>query len=118
MRRLLGRGPGLTPAGDDALAGAVLVEVALGRPPLLADAVRSRWGTTTAVSRALLSAACAGYAAPQVVALVDAAVAGDDAGVAASLPAVLAIGHTSGHDLVSGMSAALTADPSSSRSAA
>ncbi|MEO5609148.1 MAG: DUF2877 domain-containing protein [Ornithinibacter sp.] len=119
VARLLGRGPGLTPSGDDALAGAVLVEFALGRSQKIADAVRARSGTTTAVSRALLGAACQGYAAPQVVALVDAAVAGDDAAFTIHLPRVLAIGHTSGHDLVTGVLAALAArQPSFGRSAA
>ncbi len=41
------------------------------------------------------------------MALVDAAVAGDAAAVARALPAVLAIGHTSGADLVIGIAAAL-----------
>ena len=116
---MLGRGAGLTPSGDDALAGAVLVEFALGRGRKIADAVHARSAATTAVSRALLGAACDGYAAPQVVALVDAAVAGDDDAFTIHLPRVLAIGHTSGHDLVTGVLAALVAaQPSSGRSAA
>ncbi len=113
--RMLGRGPGLTPAGDDALAGAVLVEVALGGPPTLADAVHRRLAATTAVSRALLSAACEGYAAPPVVALVDAVVVGDHDTAAAHLPRVLAIGHTSGHDLMTGVLAALVTTRSAPR---
>ncbi|MGL5818160.1 MAG: DUF2877 domain-containing protein [Phycicoccus sp.] len=104
---LVGRGPGLTPSGDDALAGAVLVADALGGLPLLTDAVRQRLRGTTAVSAALLDAACDGYAAAPVVRLVDAAVAGDRARVDALLPAVLSIGHTSGADLVAGVAGAL-----------
>jgi uncharacterized protein DUF2877 len=104
---LLGRGQGLTPSGDDALAGILLVAHAIGVAAPLATAVRSRLGSTTAVSAALLDAAADGYAAPDVVALVDAAVAGDDATLARTLPAVLAIGHTSGRDLVAGIAAAL-----------
>ena len=73
---LVGRGPGLTPSGDDALAGALLVAHALGTGAALADAVRARLGATTAVSAALLDAAADGYAARPVVALVDAAIAG------------------------------------------
>ena len=61
----------------------------------------------SAVSAALLDAAADGYAAADVVALVDAAVARDAAAVARVLPAVLAIGHTSGADLVIGIAAAL-----------
>ncbi|MFL6177933.1 MAG: DUF2877 domain-containing protein [Ornithinibacter sp.] len=104
---IVGRGPGLTPSGDDALAGALLVTHALGTGTALADAVRARLGATTAVSAALLDAAADGYAARPVVTLVDAAVAGDAAAVTRALPSVLAIGHTSGADTVTGIRAAL-----------
>jgi hypothetical protein len=106
---LLGRGAGLTPSGDDALAGALLVARALAGGDLMADAVRARLGATTAVSAALLDAAADGYAARPVVTLVDAAVAGDAGAVSRALPAVLAIGHTSGRDTVTGIRAALDA---------
>jgi Protein of unknown function (DUF2877) len=104
---LVGRGPGLTPSGDDALAGALLVAHALGTGTALADAVRARLAATTAVSAALLDAAADGYAARPVVMLVDAAVADDAEAVRRALPAVLAIGHTSGADTVTGIRAAL-----------
>ena len=107
VRGLVGRGAGLTPSGDDALAGALLVAAALGTGTTLADAVRARLGATTAVSAALLDAAADGYAARPVVTLVDAAVVGDAATVGRALPAVLAIGHTSGADTVTGIRAAL-----------
>lgn len=117
---LLGRGQGLTPSGDDALAGILLVHHAVGRAAPLAAAVRSRLATTTAVSAALLDAAADGYAAPAVVALVEAALAGADATVTRTLPAVLAIGHTSGADLVAGIDGALAhlTDTTTGRSAA
>ena len=104
---LLGRGPGLTPSGDDALAGALLAIHAHRRGDALADAVRARLTATTAVSAALLAAAADGYAAHPVVTLVDAAVAGDPDAVPRALPAVLGIGHTSGADTVTGIRAAL-----------
>ena len=104
---LLGRGAGLTPSGDDALAGALLVAHALGTGTVLADAVRARLGATTAVSAALLDAAADGYAARPVVTLVDAAVAGDYEAVRRALPPVLTIGHTSGADTVTGIRVAL-----------
>ena len=104
---LLGRGAGLTPSGDDGLAGALLVAHALGTAGSLAGAVRARLGATTAVSAALLDAAADGFAARDVVTLVDAAIAGDEVGVAAVLPEVLAIGHRSGRDLVTGVAVAL-----------
>ena len=104
---LVGRGAGLTPSGDDALAGALLVAHALGAGHDLADAVRARLHATTAVSAALLDAAAEGYAARAVVTLVDAAVADRPDAVRRALPAVLAIGHTSGADTVTGIRAAL-----------
>ena len=106
---LVGRGAGLTPSGDDALAGALLVAHALGAGQALADAVRARLHATTAVSAALLDAAADGYAARPVVTLVDAAVAADPDAVRRALPAVLAIGHSSGADTVTGIRAALAA---------
>lgn len=109
VRSLLGRGSGLTPAGDDALAGALLVARALGVGAALAAAVRRRLGTTTAVSAALLTAAADGYAARPVVALVDAAVSADGQELRRFLPTVLSIGHSSGRDLVTGVCAALEA---------
>jgi hypothetical protein len=108
---LVGRGSGLTPSGDDALAGALLVQHALlsDRGPALARAVRDRLPSTTAVSAALLVAAADGWAAPEVVALVDAAVAGHVRAVGSRLAPVLAIGHDSGRDLVAGIAAGLSA---------
>ncbi len=112
---LVGRGPGLTPSGDDALAGALLLLRACGdhagRLDALVAAVRARAGSTTAVSAALLDAAADGWAAPEVVALVDAVAVADAQAVATALPAVLATGHTSGRDLVTGVAAALAQAP-------
>lgn len=124
VRRLVGHGPGLTPSGDDAVAGALLVRRALGAAPLggrpdpLAAAVRARLDATTAVSASLLGAALDGWATPEVVALVGAVAAGDPAGVRQALPPVLAVGHTSGGDLVAGVLAAVDALATTRRSAA
>lgn len=115
VRAMVGRGPGLTPSGDDALAGALLVRrgcgaVRRGRgADALTAAVRAGCARTTAVSAALLDAAADGWAAPEVVDLVDAVARGDADAVRTALPAVLAVGHTSGRDLVVGMDAALGA---------
>lgn len=108
---LVGRGDGLTPSGDDALAGALLAARGLGsdRAPTLARAARDRLAATTAVSAALLDAAADGWAAPEVVSLVEAAAAGHLRGTEALLPRVLAIGHGSGRDLVAGLATALDA---------
>ena len=109
---LVGRGPGLTPSGDDALAGALLLRRALGAGPRpgcadpLHAAVGARSGATTAVSAALLDGALGGWAAPEVVVLVDAVARRDAAAVRSALPPVLAIGHHSGRDLATGLLAA------------
>lgn len=104
---LIGRGRGLTPSGDDALAGALLVAHALRAPRALADAVRAHLGATTAVSAALLGAAGDGFAAHPVVALVDAVLVGHVGATTRALPDVLSLGHTSGRDLVCGVLTAL-----------
>jgi hypothetical protein len=109
VRAVLGRGPGLTPSGDDALAGALLVCHGLGCGARLVAAVRERRAATTAVSAALLTAAADGYAARPVVRFVDAVLAGDAGRVDAALPAVLDIGHSSGRDLLTGVGAAVRA---------
>jgi hypothetical protein len=103
---LLGLGPGLTPAGDDLLAG-LLVGLA-GRPELrdpLADAVARHAPTrTTWLSAELLRLAGDGLAAPAVVAVAD-ALAGHGAtdALTRALPALLAVGHTSGPALARGL---------------
>lgn len=127
VARLVGRGPGLTPSGDDALAATLLARRALGMlpppgrsgaPDPLVAAVRSRLPTTTAVSASLLAAAADGWATPEVVTLVEAAARGDAAAVRAALPPVLAVGHTSGADLVAGLHTALATLAPSGRTAA
>ncbi len=103
---LLGLGPGLTPAGDDLLAG-LLVGLA-GRPDLrdpLADAVaRLAPARTTWLSAELMRLAADGFAAPAVVAVADALAGhGPDDALADALPALLAVGHTSGAALARGL---------------
>jgi hypothetical protein len=116
-RSLLGRGPGLTPAGDDLLAG-LLAGVAplaaatsLGPHPLLevvaatADAVADAApAVTTALSASLLrhAAACE-VAAPAAAVL--AALTGSGSLVPA-LDRLLEVGSTSGRDLALGLLAA------------
>ena len=115
VARLLGRGPGLTPTGDDVLAGALVSLAALGAPaagPLGAAVTAAAPDATTTVSVALLRHAARGECVPQLADLLD-AVAGS--GVASSglgpaagaLPraagALLAVGHCSGAGLLHGV---------------
>ena len=109
---LVGRGPGLTPSGDDVLAGALVAAHATS------DARLGRWRAetcaalrvrrTTAVSRALLQHAMDGYATPELAALVTAACAGD---ATPATRALLAVGHTSGAALAAGALHVLGTDP-------
>ncbi len=99
---LVGAGPGLTPSGDDALCGALLALHAWGRG-VEAAALAPAYPRTTALSAALIEAARQGFAVPEVVALADAVLTGDVLAVQHHLPAALAIGHSSGRDLVAGL---------------
>ena len=102
LDRLLGRGPGLTPLGDDVLAGWFATRAALGAPDAaLAAAVRRRLGVTTLLSATLIDCALRGEALPQLGAwLADPGPATHDA--------LLAVGATSGAGLFAGASLALT----------
>lgn len=100
--RLLGLGPGLTPAGDDLLAGVLVTCAHLGSGvPALSSRVRQRAGATTALSADLLRHAVAGRAASTVLGLLDALVGAQPVGPA--LDALLAVGSTSGHDTATGV---------------
>lgn len=99
---LLGLGPGLTPAGDDVLAGALVTSAQLGHAlPALAARVGERGKATTALSADLLRHAAAGRAAPPVLGLLDALVGARPVGPA--LAGLLAVGSTSGHDTATGV---------------
>jgi hypothetical protein len=120
VSRLLGRGPGLTPTGDDVLAGALVTLRALGSPAAapLSLAVRAKApGATTAVSAALLRHAVEGRCIPQLGDLLT-AVAENPAGAGAepaatagalarAAGALLAVGHCSGAGLLHGVLVAL-----------
>jgi hypothetical protein len=100
---LVGAGEGLTPAGDDVLAGALVAASATGHPRLeewrAATRVALRQRSTTAVSRALLTHALEGWATPELAAFLDAVCRGEDEGAVESL---LAVGHSSGSALAAG----------------
>ena len=99
---LLGRGPGLTPAGDDVLAGWLLAvhhDADLRATPA---SVLARAATrTSALSAALLREAVAGRGVPAAVALADAL--GGHGDVAPPLERLLRVGHTSGAALALGL---------------
>ena len=99
---LLGRGPGLTPFGDDVLAGALVTLGALGAPAFerLGAQVRALApARTTFVSAALLHHAARGECVPELHAFLTGT---------GTLDALLAVGHTSGVGLALGVLAVLS----------
>jgi hypothetical protein len=113
---LVGAGLGLTPSGDDALCGVLLGLRAWASPApaaAVADVIGHARHRTTDLSASLLMAAADGYAVPQVVSLLRALAGGGSdlrsATLVPALEAVLAIGHSSGRDLVSGLVGTLRA---------
>ena len=121
--RLLGRGDGLTPAGDDVLAGALVAGRATGHPAL------PRWRRetvrvlatrrTTAVSVGMLRSAIDGWATPQLADVVEALCGGDSAepALGGAVDRLLAVGHSSGRHLLDGVLHVLSTHPSSHSSA-
>ncbi len=101
---LLGRGTGLTPAGDDLVAGALAALRALGSPAAddLGAAVRAlASAATTRLSAALLEVADVGGLVPEAADVLRAlAGAGDDERAAGRL---VDLGHTSGWHLAAGL---------------
>ena len=115
---LVGAGRGLTPSGDDAVCGVLLALRGAGeRLAPTCRALDRALPRTTSLSASLLAAAAQGYAVPEVTRLVRALVSGDERSAATHLPAVLAIGHSSGADLVAGVLGALDALAAASGSA-
>lgn len=109
---VIGLGPGLTPAGDDVVAGA-LAALALGGR--LDDTVRAAIeahasSRTTALSAALLGAAGKGQVIPQAATLLSVVSAGSPASQLRSAAVQLfGVGATSGHDLCAGIAGVLAA---------
>jgi hypothetical protein len=103
---LLGRGPGLTPAGDDVVAGLLLAFAHRPdlRDPLAAEVDRLATDRTTTLSATLLRCAAAGHAIPAVTDLADALAGhGPDAGLPVVVRRLVTVGHSSGAALAHGL---------------
>lgn len=100
LRARIGCGAGLTPEGDDELAGFLIVARALGISHSLD---RSEWKNerTTTFSAALLDAALHGFAIPVVADAAREIAVG--AMTSRTQEALLAVGHSSGEALLRGM---------------
>ena len=107
--RLVGLGPGLTPSGDDVLAG-VLVTLH-GLRPDLADRLRGlggeiarrACGRTTALAATLLGQAAQGYTVDPLLDVVDGLSGQPSPLTPAVVGRLTAVGHTSGRDLLLGV---------------
>lgn len=106
VERLLGLGPGLTPSGDDYLAGSMVALDLLGETTVrdtIWDAIRERAsGLTSALSFAHLQAAAAGALSEPIHLLLCSVLANERERLPARLAAVGEIGHTSGWDALAG----------------
>jgi hypothetical protein len=110
VRALLGLGPGLTPLGDDVLAGWLATAAVTGHPARTAihDAVRvSAHARTTLLSATLLACAARGEGVPELRALLSGIVARSPEAVARSLAPLVSIGHDSGRGILLGALLAL-----------
>ncbi len=113
---IVGLGPGLTPSGDDVIAGALVGLHATGRGALarrIGAALDGRLGDrTTAFSADLVRLAARGHAAGEMIRLVRALHStgpGRPAEPDRALAGLLRVGHTSGADLATGLFLTLAA---------
>ena len=107
FRRLQGRGTGLTPSGDDVLAGILLVcAIDPTRRRALTD--RALAARTTRLSRAFLRWAASGQSIQPAHALLDAAASGDQPGMRRAAASLAEVGATSGRALAAGVALGAT----------
>lgn len=106
--RLIGLGPGLTPAGDDVMAGTMAGLVLLGHPAadrFAAGVYSLAAGRTTELSRALLRHAAAGRVSGEYAAVLSGLVG--ERPLAPAIANLLATGSTSGRALALGLCTAI-----------
>lgn len=106
--RLIGLGPGLTPAGDDIMAGTIAGLVLLGHPAaerFAAGVYSLAAGRTTELSRALLRHAACGRVSGEYAAVLHALVG--ERPLAPAVAGLLATGSTSGRAMALGLCTAI-----------
>lgn len=110
LPKLLGRGTGLTPYGDDVVSGLLATLLAAGdpcAPDLATDVARLAPMRTTLLSATLLRRAAAGDVIPQFARLTRDLIA-PSADLAERITTLQAIGHTSGAGMLLGLHLGLT----------
>ncbi|MGN6130014.1 MAG: DUF2877 domain-containing protein [Nocardioidaceae bacterium] len=113
---LLGRGSGLTPVGDDVLAGWIATGGATGAPsaPVVAAVREQAPAATTRLSATLLDCAVRGDVLPQFRRLLLELTREDPGTLTTAVDRLVRVGHTSGAGMVLGTTLALV--PLASRS--
>ena len=108
VQGLIGLGPGLTPSGDDFLVGALALLDCVGERDAHAALARviieALPGSTSPLSACFLRAAAAAHVGETLHRAVSSVVAGD---VGAAIAAIENIGHSSGWDMMAGITTAL-----------
>ncbi len=116
---LVGVGSGLTPGGDDVLAGVTVGLLVAGRGDLIGQvAAAVPWAHTNAVSAELLRLALCGHASTEILAVLRRLMGAwptpiPTAATATAISRLLAVGHTSGADLATGLLLGLAQRPRS-----
>ena len=105
-RMLLGLGPGLTPAGDDALAGILIAARFLGELRQDVSALATA-GSTSSLSLSFVRWAARGQAIAPIHAVLTAGAAGSERRCRAAVAELARMGATSGADCAFGIAAAL-----------
>ena len=102
---LVGRGPGLTPAGDDVLAGYVLARRAIDPDRSRRDRALVLWSArhTGEPARSLLLCASRGEAFSPAATMLAALLAADGPALAPGLRRLRALGATTGRAMLTGM---------------
>lgn len=106
VEALAGRGPGLTPAGDDAVAGYLLARRALDTAGARCDAavaLQVARAATGEPARSLLRAAARGEAYEPVAAMLAALLRADGPALAPALRRLAALGATTGRAALTGL---------------
>ena len=108
VRGLIGLGPGLTPSGDDFLVGALALLDCVGErdahAALARAVIAALPGSTSPLSACFLRAAAAAHVGETLHRAVSSVIAGD---AGAAIAAVETIGHSSGWDMMAGITTAL-----------
>ncbi|OQA29056.1 MAG: hypothetical protein BWY59_00554 [Verrucomicrobia bacterium ADurb.Bin345] len=109
VKQIAGCGYGLTPSGDDFLAGALLALRLLNAPASVGARIARAAKTGNALSNHFIELAAAGRAPEDVKQLATALSAGTPADVSRAARRVFALGETSGADLCTGLALTLRA---------